>query len=127
MEHAIYTIDIQTAIPTIDREVMHDILYTQLLQHGTNAVITTATIKGVPLYLIKCNNGVSYVCTRAQALYFINNLQQYGHNFIFKEDATAFRVLPQLVNIQHASKGAQYGTHYINISKAHGYSGCLHI
>ena len=113
--------DFQTAIPTLDRKVMEDILTTQFYAHGVSANISCCSYKGVPLYLICCKNNISYVCTRAQAFYFINHLNAHGVHFRFTEDATAFRVFPELVNIQHKDKGAQYGTHYISLTKSKEY------
>ena len=113
--------DFQTAIATLDRKVMEDILTTQFYTHGVLFNIACCSYKGVPLYLIRCKNGVSYVCTRAQALYFIRHLNEHGVHFKFTDDATAFRVFPDLVNIQHKDKGAQYGTHYISLAKSAEY------
>ena len=111
--------DFQTAIPTLDRKVMDDILTTQFCRYGVSSDIACCRHKGVPLYLIRCENGVSFVCTRAQAFYFINHLNV---SFEFTEDATAFRVFPELVNIQHKDKGAQYGTHYTSLAKSKEYA-----
>ena len=113
--------DFQTAIATLDRKVMDDILTTQFCRYGVSRDIACCSHKGVPLYLIRCENGVSYVCTRAQALYFISHLNEHGVHFKFTDDATAFRVFPDLVNIQHKDKGAQYGTHYISLTKSKEY------
>ena len=113
--------DFQTAIPTLDRKVMDDILTTQFYTHGVLFNIACCSHKGVPLYLIRCKNGVSYVCTRAQALYFIPRLNAQGEQFAYTDDATAFRVFPDLVNIQHKDKGAQYGTHYVSLAKSKDY------
>lgn len=113
--------DFQTAIATLDRKAMEDILTTQFYAHGVFTAIACCSYKGVPLYLIRCKNGVSYVCTRAQALYFISHLNEHGVHFKFTDDATAFRVFPPLVNIQHKDKGAQYGTHYISLAKSKEY------
>lgn len=113
--------DFQTAIPTLDRKVMEDILTTQFCKYGVSRDIACCSYKGVPLHLIRCENGVSYVCTRAQALYFINHLNVHGVHFRFTEDVTAFRVFPELVNIQHKDKGAQYGTHYTSLAKSKEY------
>ena len=113
--------DFQTAIATLDRNVMDDILTKQFYRHGVSTDIACCTYKGVPLYLIRCKNGVSYVCTRAQALYFIRHLNEYGVQFTLTDDATAFRVFPVLVNIPHKDKGAQYGTHYISLAKSAEY------
>ena len=114
--------DFQTAIATLDRKVMHDILTTQFYAHGVSANISCCSYKGVPLYLMRCKNGVSYVCTRAQAKYFVFYLNAQGVQFTFTDDVTAFRVFPELVNIQHKDKGAQYGTHYISLSKSSEYT-----
>lgn len=114
--------DFQTAIPTLDRKVMKDILTTQFYAHGVFFNIACCSYKGVPLYLIRCKNNISYVCTRAQAFYFISHLNAHGVHFRFTEDATAFRVFPDLVNIQHKDKGAQYGTHYVSLAKSKEYS-----
>lgn len=113
--------DFQTAIATLDRNVMDDILAKQFYSYGVSTDIACCTYKGVPLYLMKCNNGISYVCTRAQALYFIRHLNEHGVQFTLTDDATAFRVFPVLVNIQHKDKGAQYGTHYISLAKSAEY------
>lgn len=113
--------DFQTAIATLDRAVMEDILATQFYKHGISTDIACCTYKGVPLYLLRCRNGISYVCTRAQALYFIRALNEHGVQFTLTDDATAFRVFPALVNIQHKDKGAQFGTHYVSLSKSHEY------
>ena len=113
--------DFQTAIATLDRKVMDDILTTQLCKYGVSRDIARCSYKGVPFYLIRCENGVSYVCTRAQAFYFINHLNAHGVSFEFTDDATAFRVFPDLVNIQHKDKGAQYGTHYTSLAKSKEY------
>lgn len=113
--------DFQTAIATLDRKVMDDILTTQFYTHGVLFNIACCSYKGVPLYLIRCKNGISYVCTRAQALYFISHLNAHGVHFRFTEDSTAFRVFPELVNIQHKDKGAQYGTHYTSLAKSKEY------
>lgn len=115
--------DFQTAIATLDRKVMEDILTTQFCKYGVSSDIARCSYKGVPLYLIRCENGVSYVCTRAQAFYFINHLNAHGGSFEFTDDITAFRVFPELVNIQHKDKGAQYGTHYISLAKSKEYAG----
>ena len=114
--------DFQTAIATLDRKVMEDILNTQFCRYGVSSDIARCSHKGVPLYLIHCENGVSYVCTRAQALYFIAHLNAQGVQFAFTDDATAFRVFPDLVNIQHKDKGAQYGTHYVSLAKSSEYA-----
>ena len=114
--------DFQTAIATLDRKVMDDILNTQLCRYGVSSDIACCRYKGVPLYLIRCENGVSFVCTRAQAFYFINHLNAHGVSFEFTDDATAFRVFPDLVNIQHKDKGAQYGTHYTSLAKSKEYA-----
>ena len=113
--------DFQTAIATLDRKVMNDILTTQFYTHGVLFNIACCSYKGVPLYLIRCKNNISYVCTRAQALYFISHLNAHGVHFKFTNDATAFRVFPPLVNIQHKDKGAQYGTHYTSLAKSKEY------
>lgn len=112
--------DFQTAIATLDKEVMEDIVWKQFHVHGVNPEIACCTYKGVPLYLIRCNNGISYVCTRAQALYFTKQL--YYVEWTLKQDPAAFRVFPALVNIQHKDKGAQYGTHYVSLAKSHEYA-----
>lgn len=114
--------DFQTAIATLDRKVMDDILTTQLCRYGVSSDIARCRHKGVPLYLIRCKNGISYVCTLAQAQYFVYHLSAQGVNFRFTEDATAFRVFPDLVNIQHKDKGAQYGTHYVSLAKSKEYA-----
>ena len=113
--------DFQTAIATLDRKVMEDILNTQFCRYGVSSDIARCRHKGVPLYLIRCKNGVSYVCTRAQALYFIPRLNAQGEQFTYTDDATVFRVFPDLVNIQHKDKGAQYGTHYVSLAKSKEY------
>lgn len=113
--------DFQTAIATLDRKVMEGILNTQFCRYGVSSDIARCSHKGVPLYLIRCENGVSYVCTRAQALYFIDHLNAQGVQFTFTDDAKAFRVFPDLVNIQHKDKGAQYGTHYVSLAKSKEY------
>lgn len=115
--------DFQTAIATLDKTVMDDIVTTQFRAHGVNNTIYTTTVKGVPLYLIQCTNGISYVCTRAQALYFVRHLAD--HAFTFKQAPKMFRVFPAIVNIQHSAKGAQFGTHYTSLAKAHDFCGCL--
>ena len=121
-------VTIQTAIATIDREVMQDIASTQFMAHGFSREILTTTYKGVPLYLMHCDNGIDYVCTRAQMQYFVIKLaNKLNTVFHFREDRGAFRVYPKLNNLQHKDKGAQYGTTYTSIAKSHGYSGCLHI
>jgi hypothetical protein len=112
--------ELQTAIATIDKAVMEDLLFSQFHVHGVSAEVACCTYKGVPLYLIRCNNGVSYVCTRGQALYFMK--QMYYVPWHLYEDASAFRVYPKLDNIQHASRGAQFGVHYISIAKSHDYA-----
>lgn len=114
--------DFQTAIAALDRKVMDDILTTQFCRYGVSSDIARCRHKGVPLYLIRCKNNISYVCTRGQALYFINHLNAHGVSFKFTEDATAFRVFPDLVNIQHKDKGAQYGTHYTSLAKSKEYA-----
>ena len=114
--------DIQTAIATLDRNVMEDILTTQFYTHGVFFDIACCRHKGVPLYLMRCKNGVSYVCTRGQALYFIQHLNAHGIHFTFTDDATAFRVFPDLVNTQHKTKGTQYGVHYTSLAKNREYS-----
>ena len=114
--------DFQTAIATLDRKVMEGILNTQFCRYGVSTDIARCRHKGVPLYLIRCKNGVSYVCTRAQALYFIAYLNAQGEQFTYTDDATAFRVFPDLVNIQHKDKGAQYGTHYVSLAKSSEYA-----
>lgn len=113
--------DFQTAIATLDHKVMEDILTTQFCRYGVSSDIACCSHKGVPLYLIRCKNGVSYVCTRAQAFYFMTHLNEHGVHFKFTDDATAFRVFPALVNIQHKDKGAQYGTHYVSLAKSQDY------
>ena len=115
--------DFQTAIATLDKTVMDDIVTTQFRAHGVNNTIYTTTVKGVPLYLIQCTNGISYVCTRAQALYFVRHLAD--HTFTFKQAPKMFRVFPALVNVQHKTKGAQFGTHYTSLAKSHDFYGCL--
>ena len=117
-----FNCDFQTAIATLDRKVMDGILNTQFYAHGVSTNVSCCRHKGVPLYLICCKNGVSYVCTRAQAIYFISRLNEHGSHFSLIEDATAFRVFPDLVNIQHKDKGAQYGTHYVSLAKSSEYA-----
>ena len=112
--------DFQTAIATLDRAVMDDILNTQFIAHGVSTEIACCMHKGVPLYLIRCNSGISYVCTRAQALYFTKQLADTP--FTFTHDPAAFRVFPALVNIQHKDKGSQFGTHYVSFAKSHEYA-----
>jgi len=112
--------DFQTAIATLDRAVMEDILFSQFNAHGVKSEIDCTTYKGVPLYLIRCCNGISYVCTRAQALYFTK--QMWHVEWTFKYNPAAFRVFPALVNIQHKDKGAQFGTHYVSFAKSHEYA-----
>lgn len=114
--------DFQTAIATLDRKVMEGILTTQFCRYGVSTDVARCRHKGVPLYLIRCKNGISYVCTLAQAQYFIRYLSVYGAQFTFTDDAAAFRVFPDLVNIQHKDKGAQYGTHYVSLAKSKEYS-----
>lgn len=111
--------DFQTAIATLDKQVMEDIVWKQFHVHGVSPEIACCTYNGVPLYLIRCNNGISYVCTRAQALYFTKQL--YYVEWTLKQDPAAFRVFPALVNIQHKDKGAQYGTHYVSLAKSAEY------
>ena len=118
MKRTIQVMDFQTAIATLDREVMEDITTTQFLRYGIDRTICATIVKGVPLYLLRCNNGISYVCTRAQAMYFTRKI---GGDFSLKREDTAFRVYPALVNIQHKEKGAQYGTHYRSFVKSHEY------
>lgn len=114
--------DFQTAIPTLDRKVMEDILTTQFCRYGVSSDIARCSHKGVPLYLIRCKNNISYVCTLAQEQYFVCHLINQGAQFTYTEDATAFRVFPDLVNIQHKDKGAQYGTHYVSLAKSSEYA-----
>lgn len=114
--------DFQTAIATLDRNVMEDILTTQFYEHGVFTDIACCKHKGVPLYLMRCKNGVSYVCTRGQALYFIQHLNAHGVSFEFTDDATAFRVFPDLINTQRKDKGIQYGPHYTSLSKSKEYA-----
>lgn len=114
--------DFQTAIATLDRKVMEDILAKQFYLYGVSSDIAYCTHKGVPFYLMRCENGVSYVCTKAQALYFMRHLTEHGFQFTLTDDATAFRVFPALENIQRKSKGTQYGTHYISLAKSTEYS-----
>lgn len=109
--------DVQTAIATLDRKVMDDILATQFCRYGVNSDVARCSHKGVPLYLIRCKNGVSYVCTKGQALYFIHNLTAHGTQFTFTDDATAFRVFPETRNAQHKDRGAQYGVRYVSLAK----------
>lgn len=109
--------DVQTAIATLDRNVMESILTTQFYAHGVFLDIACCRHKGVPLYLIRCKNGVSYVCTKGQALYFIHHLTAHGVQFTFTNDATAFRVFPETRNAQHKDRGAQYGVQYVSIAK----------
>ena len=114
--------DFQTAIATLDRKVIDDILTTQFCKYGVNSDIARCRHKGVPLFLIRCKNGISYVCTLAQAQYFVFHLINQGVQFTYTDDATAFRVFPDLVNIQHKDKGAQYGTHYTSLAKSKEYA-----
>ena len=114
--------DFQTAIATLDRKVMDDILTTQFCRYGVSSDIARCRYKGVPLFLIRCKNGISYVCTLAQAQYFVYHLINQGGQFTYTDDATAFRVFPDLVNIQHKDKGAQYGTHYTSLAKSKEYA-----
>ena len=114
--------DFQTAIATLDRKVMEDILTTQFYTYGVFTDIACCRHKGVPLYLMRCKNGVSYVCTRGQVLYFIQHLNAHGVSFEFTDDATAFRVFPDLVNTQHKDKGTQYGVHYVSFTKSREYN-----
>ena len=109
--------DFQTVIATLDRTVMESILTTQFYTHGVYKDVACCRHKGVPLYLIRCKNGVSYVCTKGQALYFISHLDAYGTSFEFTDDATAFRVFPETRNAQHKDRGAQYGVQYVSLSK----------
>ena len=115
-----FEFDFQTAIATLDREVMEDILFSQFHVHGVKSEIACCTYKGVPLYLLRCGNGISYVCTRAQALYFTKQMTYV--DWTFKPDSKAFRVFPALVNVQHKSKGAQFGIHYVSLAKSHEYA-----
>lgn len=112
--------ELQTAIATIDKPVMEDLLFSQFHVHGVSPDVACCTYNGVPLYLIRCNNGVSYVCTRGQALYFMK--QMYYVPWHLYDDASAFRVYPKLDNIQHKDKGAQFGVHYVSIAKSHDYA-----
>ena len=114
--------DIQTAIATLDRNVMDDILTTQFCKYGVSSDIARCRHKGVPLFLIRCKNGISYVCTLAQAQYFVFHLNAHGVSFEFTDDATAFRVFPDLVNTQHKDKGTQYGVHYVSFAKSREYN-----
>lgn len=109
--------DFQTAIATLDRKVLEDILTTQFYAHGVFSDIACCRHKGVPLYLMRCKNGVSYVCTKGQALYFIHHLTAHGAQLTFTDDATAFRVFPETGNAQHKDKGAQYGVRYVSLTK----------
>lgn len=109
--------DFQTVIATLDRNVMESILTTQFYAHGVFLNIACCRHKGVPLYLIRCKNGVSYVCTKGQAFYFIHHLNAHGVQFTFTDDATAFRVFPEIRNAQHKNKGVQYGVHYTSLVK----------
>lgn len=121
-------VTIQTAIATLDREVMHDLVTTQFLVHGFSRVIYTTKHKGVPLYLLHCNNGIDYVCTLAQMQYIIMHLANKTNTiFYYKTNSHAFRVYPTIKNLQHNLKGAQYGVVYTSLAKAHNYSGCLPI
>ena len=113
--------DFQTVIATLDRNVMESILTSQFYAYGVYKDVACCRHKGVPLYLIRCKNGVSYVCTKGQAFYFIHHLNAQGEQFTYTDDATAFRVFPDLVNIQHKAKGAQYGTHYVSLAKSKDY------
>lgn len=113
--------DFQTAIATLDRNVMEDILTTQFYTHGVFTDIACCTRKGVPLYLIRCKNGVSYVCTKGQALYFIRHLNAHGIHFKLTDDATAFRVFPDIAHTQHKDKGAYYGVQYTSLAKNREY------
>lgn len=109
--------DFQTAIATLDRNVMERLLTTQFYAHGVFSDIACCSHKGVPLFLIRCKNGVSYVCTKGQALYFIRHLNAHGAQFTFTDDATAFRVFPETMNAQHKDRGAQYGVKYVSLAK----------
>lgn len=109
--------DVQTAIATLDRNVMESILTAQFYAHGVFSDIACCRHKGVPLYLIRCKNGVSYVCTKGQALYFIHHLTAHGAQLTFTDDATAFRVFPETRNAQHKDRGAQYGVQYVSLAK----------
>ncbi len=122
------TMTIQTAIATIDREVMHDLVTTQFLTHGFSRIIYTTVHKGVPLYLMQCSNGVGYVCTLAQMQYIVRHLANKTNTvFYYKKAPNTFRVYPTIKNLQHNLKGAQYGVVYTSLSKAHNYTGCLPI
>ena len=109
--------DIQTVIATLDRNVMESILTSQFYAYGVYKDVACCRHKGVPLYLIRCKNGVSYVCTKGQAFYFIHHLNAHGTSFEFTDDATAFRVFPTILNSQHKDKGAQYGVKYVSLAK----------
>lgn len=109
--------DFQTVIATLDRNIMESILTTQFYSYGVFLDIACCRYKGVPLYLIRCKNGVSYVCTKGQALYFIHHLTAHGVSFTFTDDATAFRVFPETRNARHKDRGAQYGVQYVSLSK----------
>ena len=113
--------EIQTAIPTIDRTVMEDILWSQFHVHGVQPEVATTMYKGVPLYLIRCRDGISYVCTRGQALYFMKQMEYYV-DFILYSDPAAFRVYPPMANMQHREKGCQYGVTYVSLAKSHEYA-----
>lgn len=122
------TITIQTAIATIDRTVMHDLVTTQFLKHGFSRIIYTTVHKGVPLYLMQCSNGVGYVCSLAQMQYIVMHLANKTNAiFYYKKAPQAFRVYPTIKNLQHNLKGAQYGVVYTSLGKTHGFSGCLAI
>ena len=109
--------DFQTVIATLDRNVMESILTSQFYAYGVYKDVACCRHKGVPLYLIRCKNGVSYVCTKGQAFYFIHHLNAHGTSFEFTDDATAFRVFPTILNSQHKDKGAQYGVKYVSLAK----------
>ena len=109
--------DFQTAIATLDRNVMESILTTQFYAQGVFSDIACCRHKCVPLYLIRCKNGMSYVCTKGQALYFIHNLVTHGVQLTFTDDTTAFRVFPETKNVQHKDRGAQYCVQYVSLAK----------
>lgn len=117
------TMDVQTAIPTLNRNYMQALLHSQLLVYGLHSTIYTTIYKGVPLYLLQCNN-IGYVCTKAQAHYLLMHYCalrtitiDYVHN------SSIFRVYPLLQNLPHKSKGAQYGVVYTDIGKNRTTSG----
>lgn len=113
--------ELQTAIATLDKTVMVDILHSQFYAHGVSPIIEYCKYKGVPLYLMHSNDGIGYVCTRAQMLYFTKQLY-YIADWQFIENPVAFRVFPQLAHMQHREKGAQFGVTYTSLAKSHEYA-----